>query len=117
MSTIMSRRDLDFLLHEWLGTDELLARPRYADHSRDTVDAVLDLAEQVATTEFAPHNRLSDLTEPTYDGTTVTVIPEVGGGSAPQPLVSVVERRTGTHRCPIVVSAIATDASRPRRAP
>ena len=78
MSTIMSRRDLDFLLHEWLGTDELLARPRYADHSRDTVDAVLDLAEQVATTEFAPHNRLSDLTEPTYDGTTVTVIPEVG---------------------------------------
>ena len=39
-STIMSRRDLDFLLHEWLGTDDLLARPRYADHSRGTVDAV-----------------------------------------------------------------------------
>jgi butyryl-CoA dehydrogenase len=78
MSTIMSRRDLDFLLHEWLAVDALLGRPRYADHSRDTVDAVLDLAEQVATTQFAPHNRLSDLAEPTYDGTTVTVIPEVG---------------------------------------
>ena len=78
MSTIMSRRDLDFLLHEWLGTDGLLARGRYADHSRDTVDAVLDLAEQVASTHFAPHNRLSDLNEPTYDGTSVSVIPEVG---------------------------------------
>ena len=78
MSTIMSRRDLDFLLHEWLGSDELLTRARYADHSRDTVDAVLDLAEQVATTHFAPHNRASDLNEPTYDGTRVTVIPEVG---------------------------------------
>ncbi len=74
----MSRRDLDFLLHEWLGSDELLTRERYADHSRDTVDAVLDLAEQVATTHFAPHNRASDLAEPTYDGTHVTVIPEVG---------------------------------------
>jgi butyryl-CoA dehydrogenase len=78
MSTIMSRRDLDFLLHEWLGSDELLARARYSDHSRETVDAVLDLAEQVATTYFAPHNRTSDLNEPTYDGTCVTVIPQVG---------------------------------------
>jgi butyryl-CoA dehydrogenase len=73
----MSRQDLDFLLHEWLGTEELLARERYRGHSRDTVNAVLDLAEQVATTEFAPHNRASDLQQPTYDGTTVTVIPEV----------------------------------------
>ena len=78
MSTIMSRRDLDFLLHEWLGSDELLARARYADHSRETIDAVLDLAEQVASTQFAPHNRRSDLNEPTFDGTSVTVIPEVG---------------------------------------
>jgi alkylation response protein AidB-like acyl-CoA dehydrogenase len=77
MSTIMSRRDLDFLLHEWLGTAELFDRPRYADHSRATIDAVLDLAEQIATAHFAPHNRLADLDEPTYDGSTVTVIPEV----------------------------------------
>jgi butyryl-CoA dehydrogenase len=32
----------------------------------------------VATEHFAPHNRTSDLTEPTFDGATVTVIPEVG---------------------------------------
>jgi butyryl-CoA dehydrogenase len=77
MGTILSRRDLDFLLHEWLDTETLLERERYADHSRDTVDAVLDLAEQVATASFAPHNRTSDLHEPTYDGRNVTVIPEV----------------------------------------
>ena len=78
MSTIMSRRDLDFLLHEWLDTDALYRRERYAEHSRDTVDAVLDLAAQVATESFAPHNRKSDLEEPRFDGRTVTVIPEVG---------------------------------------
>jgi len=78
MSTIMSRRDLDFLLHDWLDTDALYARERYREHSRQTVDAVLDLAEQVATSSFAPHNRAADLEEPRFDGSTVTVIPEVG---------------------------------------
>jgi alkylation response protein AidB-like acyl-CoA dehydrogenase len=74
---IMSRRDLDFLLFEWLDTDALLARERFAEHSRETVEAVLDLAETVATDQFAPHNRLSDLSEPTFDGTTVHLVPEV----------------------------------------
>ncbi|WP_412740287.1 acyl-CoA dehydrogenase [Krasilnikovia sp. MM14-A1259] len=74
----MSRRDIDFLLHEWLDTDALLARPRFAAHDRDTVDAMLGLAEQVAVHEFAPHNRAADLTEPRWDGHLVEVIPEVG---------------------------------------
>ncbi len=77
MSVIMSRRDLEFLLFEWLDTEALLGRERFAEHSRDTVEAVLGLAETVATDHFAPHNRASDLTEPTFDGTTVHVIPEV----------------------------------------
>ena len=76
-STLLSRRDLEFLLYEWLKVDELTARPRYADHSRDTFDAVLDLSEQLATKYFATHNKLADVTEPTFDGDTVTIIPEV----------------------------------------
>ncbi|MDX1872291.1 acyl-CoA dehydrogenase [Mycolicibacterium sp. 120266] len=76
-STILSRRDLDFLLYEWLRVDELTARPRFAEHSRETFDGVLDLCEQLAERYFAPHNKLSDANEPTFDGTTVTVIPEV----------------------------------------
>ena len=74
----MSRRDLDFLLFEWLGTDDLLARPRFSDHDRDTVSGVLDLAEALATSHFAPHNRASDLNEPRFDGQVVEILPEVG---------------------------------------
>ena len=36
-------------LEEWLETEELLARPRFADHDRGTVESVLDLAESIAT--------------------------------------------------------------------
>ncbi|WP_121257624.1 acyl-CoA dehydrogenase [Nocardioides ferulae] len=78
MSSIMSRRDLDFLLHEWLSTDDLLGRAAFAEHSRDTVDAVLDLAEALATELFATHNRAADLAEPRFDGERVEVLPEVG---------------------------------------
>ncbi|WBP94336.1 acyl-CoA dehydrogenase [Mycolicibacterium neoaurum] len=76
-STILSRRDLDFLLYEWLRVEELTALPRFAEHSRETFDGVLELCEQLAERYFAPHNKLSDANEPTFDGATVTVIPEV----------------------------------------
>jgi alkylation response protein AidB-like acyl-CoA dehydrogenase len=76
-SVLLSRRDLDFLLYEWLRVDELTARPRFAEHSRETFDGVLDLSEQLAERYFAPHNKTSDANEPTFDGQRVTVIPEV----------------------------------------
>ena len=76
-STLLSRRDLDFLLYEWLRVDELTKRERFAEHSRETFDGVLDLCEQLATRYFAPHNKTSDANEPTFDGDKVTVIPEV----------------------------------------
>ena len=76
-STVMSRRDLEFLLFEWLAVDALTKRPRFAEHSRETFSDVLDLCEDLATRYFAPHNKKSDQNEPSFDGTTVTVIPEV----------------------------------------
>lgn len=76
-STLLSRRDLDFLLYEWLDVESLTSHPRYADHSRETFDAVLELSEQLATKHFATHNKLSDAHEPTFDGEKVTIIPEV----------------------------------------
>ncbi|MFY1620973.1 acyl-CoA dehydrogenase [Micromonospora sp. WMMD736] len=76
-STLLSRRDLDFLLFEWLRVDELTKRERFADHSRETFSDVLDLCEELAERYFAPHNKASDAHEPTFDGTTVTVIPQV----------------------------------------
>jgi alkylation response protein AidB-like acyl-CoA dehydrogenase len=76
-STLLSRRDLDFLLYEWLRVDELTKRQRFAEHSRETFDGVLDLSEELAEKYFAPHNKKSDANEPTFDGTSVTVIGEV----------------------------------------
>lgn len=76
-SKLLSRRDVDFLLYEWLRVDELTKRARFAEHSRDTFDGVLDLSEELAEKYFAPHNKKSDACEPTFDGTSVHVIPEV----------------------------------------
>lgn len=76
-STLLSRRDLDFLLFEWLRIDELTKRERFAEHSRETFADVLELCEQLAERYFAPHNKKSDAHEPSFDGSTVTVIPEV----------------------------------------
>ncbi len=76
-SLLLSRRDLDFLLYEWLDVELLTKRPRFAEHSRETFDGVLDLSEAMASKHFRPHNKKSDANEPTFDGTTVTMIPEV----------------------------------------
>ena len=74
---LLSRRDLDFLLYEWLDVELLTKRDRYADHSRGTFDAALDLATLVAGRQFVPHNRRNDVEEPAFDGTAVTIQPEV----------------------------------------
>ncbi|NMO53315.1 acyl-CoA dehydrogenase [Actinoplanes sp. TBRC 11911] len=77
MSTILSRRDLDFLLYEWLDVTALTERDRFAEHSRETFDAFLDVSAQIAERDFAPHNRRNDLEEPTFDGVRVDTVPEV----------------------------------------
>src|SRR5512144_392079 len=74
---ICSRRDVSFLLYEWLGVERLTQRPPFAEHSRETSDAALDISEQIATDLFATHNRKSDLNEPTFNGQRVTLIPEI----------------------------------------
>ena len=77
MSNILSARDIEFLLYEWLDVEAMTARRRYADHSRETFDAALTTSEQIATDLFAPHNRKSDLNEPHFDGERVHLIPEI----------------------------------------
>ncbi|MFA5120419.1 acyl-CoA dehydrogenase [Zavarzinia sp.] len=74
---ILDRRDLDFLLHEVLDLDALFTRPRYADHDRAGVGAMLDTATAIADDHFASHAAKLDANEPTFDGTRVTIIPEV----------------------------------------
>ncbi|MEI6251677.1 MAG: acyl-CoA dehydrogenase [Mycobacteriaceae bacterium] len=76
-STLLSRRDLDFLLFEWLGIEDLTKRERFSEHSRETFDGLLDLCEDLATRYFAPHNKKNDAHEPTFDGDRVSLNPEV----------------------------------------
>ncbi len=58
------RTTLDFLLHDWQQVERLSQRDRFADHSRETFDAVLDTCEKIAREKYAPFNRLVDTEEP-----------------------------------------------------
>lgn len=77
MSSIINRRDLDFLLYEYLQVETLCDRPRFSEHGRDTFDPILDTADNIASELFAPHAEKGDREEPQFDGKNVTLIPEV----------------------------------------
>ena len=69
------RPTVDFLLHDWLKVESLQSRERFADHSRETFDAVLDTCERIAREKYAPFNRLVDTQEPHFDGENV-ILPQ-----------------------------------------
>jgi alkylation response protein AidB-like acyl-CoA dehydrogenase len=65
----VSYRDtVDFLLYEWLSIESLQARSRFADHSRETFESVMNTCEKIAREKYAPFNRLVDTEEPWFDG-------------------------------------------------
>ena len=67
MSFVVNRRDVDFLMYELLGLDELLAAERYREHDRESIAAVLDLAQQMAEEEFLPCAAELDEHEPVFE--------------------------------------------------
>lgn len=69
------RPTVDFLLNDWLGVESLNQRERFADHSRETFDAVLDTCERIAREKYAPFNRVVDTQEPHFDGERV-ILPQ-----------------------------------------
>jgi butyryl-CoA dehydrogenase len=66
MACTVSERELGFLLYEFLDTESLLRRERYANHSREVFDATLETARRVAEDLLAPHLREGDENEPTF---------------------------------------------------
>ena len=74
------RNTLDFLLYGWLDAPALTQRPRFAEHSRETFDAVMDTCERIANEKFAPFNRVVDVEEPRTeqepDGSLRVVLPK-----------------------------------------
>jgi len=73
---LLNERDLAFQLYEILDSEALLARPRYAEHSREIFDSTLETARKIAERYFANHNQKGDANEPTFDGEKVHLIPE-----------------------------------------
>jgi alkylation response protein AidB-like acyl-CoA dehydrogenase len=110
-SVLLSRRDIDFLLFEWLGVDELTKHERFAEHSRETFEGLLDLCEQLAVRYFATHNKKGDTAEPSFDGEKVTLIPEVlqawDAFAQADLLGMAMDRRFGGTQLPVAVAQAA----------
>lgn len=76
-SLILARRDIDFMLYEWLQVQQLASVQRFSDHSTETFSAALDTYQSIARDLFAPHNKKNDQNEPHLDAGRVKVNPEV----------------------------------------
>ena len=76
MSMIVNRRDVDFYLDEMFDLNGLLASERYEDHDRDSITAILDLAQQIAEEAFLPCAAELDDCEPVFDDSKA-ITPEV----------------------------------------
>ncbi|MDN3519667.1 acyl-CoA dehydrogenase [Aquisalimonas lutea] len=74
--TLICRRDLDFQLYEVLDAERLIQRERYREHGRETFDAAVETARQIAAEQFAPHNRKGDEHEPAFVDGRARTIPE-----------------------------------------
>jgi len=64
MSVLVDRHDLKFLLDDWLSIAMLFECERFADHSLETVEAMLNAAERIGIDLLAPALRPGDDNEP-----------------------------------------------------
>lgn len=73
----ISDRNLKFLLYEMFDAESLLQYPRYADHSREVFDMVLDTAMKMGKDLFKPVLHEMDRDQPEYVNGEVRVHPRV----------------------------------------
>ena len=74
---LLDRRLVDFLMFDWLDAESLLESPRFADHSAETVGAIVDLASRIAENEFLPCYQTGDRNEPQLRADGVRIDPDV----------------------------------------
>src|SRR5690606_41866028 len=77
MQKIINTNDLAFLLYELLDVERFTRYSRYAEHSRDTFDAAIELALKVGAETFAPQNHLCDDDEPRFENGKEIMRPEM----------------------------------------
>lgn len=73
----VSMRNLRFVLHELFQVEKLTTYARYADHTKDGFDLMIDSAKQMADTLLHPIYREMDDNEPKMDEDTVHVHPDM----------------------------------------
>ena len=73
-----TRDDLQFILFDWLKADNLALQENYAHCDRESIDAMLDAALDLAEAEFLSHAAKSDATPPVFENGEVRLIPEIG---------------------------------------
>jgi len=77
LNKLVDSRDQRFVLFELLGLDQLSQTQKYADFDRDTYEATLELAEQIAVAQVYPFNGEADKAGVKYDPKTKNVaVPE-----------------------------------------
>jgi len=74
---LVNQKDLNFLLYDVFDAKGLTQYSQYSEHDQATFDGVIDTANHIAQSYFAPHNSKADEHEPQFDGETVSTIPEV----------------------------------------
>jgi len=77
---ILDQRDLDFLLYEVFDVESLATRERYSEHNRETFDAAITIAKQVAEKYFLPIRSKADTNQPMFENGIVSMIPEIKMG-------------------------------------
>lgn len=75
--TLIHDMELPFQLYDVLNCESLCEHEKFAEHNRDTFDAVLETAHKMAANLFLPHNHIADQQEPTFDGKKVSMISDV----------------------------------------
>ncbi len=106
---VLDRRDLEFLLFDWLDAEALARETRFSGQSRGDYSAFLDLGEKLAEAAFLPCNKLADRDEPRLSETgSVIVQPDLSAAvraylDAGLHLASVNEEHGGL-QFPIVIS-------------
>ena len=76
VSALFNRSTIDFLLFEVLQIEASCGRGRYEDHDRESLTAVLDLAEKISVDHLWTHATKSDTDEPYLKEGQVHVLPE-----------------------------------------
>lgn len=71
------RDDLHFLLFDWLNAGSLAAQPDFSHLDRDSIEAMLDAALDLAAAEFLSHAAKSDANPPSVHDGRVSLIPEL----------------------------------------